>query len=204
MQNCAQLEWSFEWWYFGPCVRKITLQCVIWIVQFKWWSRGIFQWRISQITQQNNCMNALTSKLWFGGRATCTCIHVRDLLITSAFIPRAAYVQKHSKRELRATCLIGRVPRHEPRIFFRSGMQNRNLASRVYTAYYNFKLCNSNDHSNCTLSFRVKTVDIVLINPKHLHVSCASLYCVAQRLSFQCWFCGQPVLPNADRAGSNG
>ena len=34
-----------------------------------------------------------------------------DLLTTSAYIPRAAYVQKHRKCELRAY-LIGRVPRH--------------------------------------------------------------------------------------------
>ena len=49
-----------------------------------------------------------------------------DLLTTSAYIPHAAYVQKHRKRELRA-CLIGRVPRHDPRIFFRSGMLNCKL-----------------------------------------------------------------------------
>ena len=42
--------------------------------QFKWWSRGVFQRRISQITQQNCRMNALTStcKLWFGGRSYVT------------------------------------------------------------------------------------------------------------------------------------
>ena len=42
-----------------------------------------------------------------------------DLLTTSAYIPRAAYVQKHRKCELRA-CLIGRVPRHSSP----AGMQN--------------------------------------------------------------------------------
>ena len=42
-----------------------------------------------------------------------------DLLATSAYIPRAAYVQKHRKCELRA-CLIGRVPRHSSP----AGMQN--------------------------------------------------------------------------------
>ena len=63
-------------------------------------------------------MNALTSKLWFGGA------ELRDRLTTSAYISRAAYVQKHRKRELFA-CLIGRVPRHEPRIFSGSGMLNR-------------------------------------------------------------------------------
>ena len=47
-----------------------------------------------------------------GGGANC------DLLTTSAYIPRAAYVQKHRKCELHA-CLIGRVPRHSSP----SGMQ---------------------------------------------------------------------------------
>ena len=36
-----------------------------WNAHFKWRSRGAFQKRISQITQQNHCMNALTSKSWF-------------------------------------------------------------------------------------------------------------------------------------------
>ena len=35
----AQFEWSFEWQYFGPCVRKSISRCVIWIAQFKWWCR---------------------------------------------------------------------------------------------------------------------------------------------------------------------
>ena len=103
----AQFEWSFRWLYFGMCVRKITSRCVIWIVQFKWRSGGIFQWGISQITQRN--MNALTSKCDLGGGAMWP-------RTTSAYIPRAAYLQKHRNRELRA-CLIGRVPRHEPRKF---------------------------------------------------------------------------------------
>ena len=45
----------------------------------------------------NHCMNALTSKAWFGGA------ELSDLLTTSmANIPRAAYVQKHRKCELHA------------------------------------------------------------------------------------------------------
>ena len=71
-EQSAQFEWSFEWRYFGPCVRKIIPRCVIWIAQFKWRSGGVFQWRISQITQRNRCMNAFTSKLWFGGRSSVT------------------------------------------------------------------------------------------------------------------------------------
>ena len=105
----AHFELKFERRYFGPCVRQITSRCIIWNAHFKWRSGGVFQLRISQITQQNNRMNALTSKLWFGeggGGA-----ELSDLLTTSAYIPRAAYVQKHRKCELRA-CLIGRVPRH--------------------------------------------------------------------------------------------
>ena len=41
-------------------------------MQLNWWSRGVFQWRISQIMQRNHCVNALTSKLWFGGRSYVT------------------------------------------------------------------------------------------------------------------------------------
>ena len=37
---------------------------------------------------------------------------LRDLLTTSVYIPRAAYVQKHRKYELRACLIHGRVPRH--------------------------------------------------------------------------------------------
>ena len=104
----AHFELSFEWRYFGPCVHQTTSRCVIWNAQFKWRSGGVVQVRISQIMQRNRRMNALTSKLWFGGRS-----YVRDLLTTSAYIPHAAYmyVQMHRKCELRA-CLIGRVPRH--------------------------------------------------------------------------------------------
>ena len=63
----AHFELKFERRYFGPCVRQITSRCVIWNAHFKWRSRGVFHLRISQITQQNHCMNALISKSWFGG-----------------------------------------------------------------------------------------------------------------------------------------
>ena len=68
---------SFEWRYFGPCVRKFASRCVSWIAQFKWQSGGVFQWRISRITQRNRRMNALTCKLWFGGGATWPSNHFR-------------------------------------------------------------------------------------------------------------------------------
>ena len=55
-----------------------------------------------------------------------------DLLTTSAYIPRAAYVQKHRKCELHA-CLIGRVPRHFSR---------RNAKSQIQSLVCT--LCNSN------------------------------------------------------------
>ena len=42
---------------------------LVYFAQFKCWSGGVFQWRISQITQWYRRMNALTSKLWFGGRS---------------------------------------------------------------------------------------------------------------------------------------
>ena len=61
----AHFELKFERRYFLPCVRQITLRCIIWNAHFKWRSRGVFQLRISQITQRNHCMNALTSKSWF-------------------------------------------------------------------------------------------------------------------------------------------
>ena len=62
-------KWSFElriieMTVLWPVCTQIS---VIWIAQFKWWSGGVFQWRISQIMQQNCRMNALTSKLWLGG-----------------------------------------------------------------------------------------------------------------------------------------
>ena len=56
----------------GLCVRKLASWRVIWISQFKWWSGGVFKWRMSQITRRNRRMNALTSKLWFGGRSYVT------------------------------------------------------------------------------------------------------------------------------------
>ena len=118
----AHFELKFERQYFGPCVRQITSRCVIWNAHFKWRSGGVFKLHISQITQGNHCMNALTSNRDFyffifflgGGGA-----ELSDLLTTSAYIPRAACVQKHRKCELCA-CLIGRVPRHS----FPAGMQN--------------------------------------------------------------------------------
>ena len=82
------------------CVRKITLRCIIWNAQFKWRSRGVFQLRISQITQRNRCMNALTSKLWFGGRSYVTFKPLPPIY-------RALhYVQEHRKRKL-CVCLAG-------------------------------------------------------------------------------------------------
>ena len=86
----AHFELSFEWRYFGPCVRQMTSRCVIWNGQFKWRSGGVFQLRISQTSQRNRRMNALTSKLWVGGA------ELRDLLTTSAYRPiqRAAYIYR--------------------------------------------------------------------------------------------------------------
>ena len=65
----AHFELKFGRWYFGPCVRQITSRCIIWNAHFEWRSRGVFQLRISQIMHRNHCMNALTSKSWFGGRS---------------------------------------------------------------------------------------------------------------------------------------
>ena len=153
------------------CVRNITSRCVILIAQFKWRSGGVFQWRISQITQWNCCMNALTSKLWFGGA------ELRDFLTTSANIPHAAYVQKHRKRELLA-CLIGRVPRHEPHIFSRSGMLNRKFSlSCVHCTLRNSNiaitslvciLCNS----NCTIQMVIQIVHFALVWKQETRAPC--------------------------------
>ena len=63
----AHLELKFERRYFGPCVRQITSRFVIWDAHLKSRSRGVFELRISQITQRNRCMNAMTSKSCFGG-----------------------------------------------------------------------------------------------------------------------------------------
>ena len=52
---------------------------------FKWRSRGVFQWCISQIMQQYRRINALTSKLWFGGGGGG--VELCDLLTTSADKP---------------------------------------------------------------------------------------------------------------------
>ena len=52
-----------------PCVCQITSQNVIWNAHLKSRYRGVFQLRFSQITQQNLCMNDLTSESCFGGRS---------------------------------------------------------------------------------------------------------------------------------------
>ena len=84
------------------------------IAQFKWRYGGVFQWRISQSMQRNRRMNALTSKLWWGGgEAKWPSNHFR------------LYTVHCICTEAQETCLIGRVPRHDPRIFSRSGMLNR-------------------------------------------------------------------------------
>ena len=52
-----------------PCVCQITSQNVIWNAHIKSRYRGVFQLRFSQITQQNLCMNDLTSESCFGGQS---------------------------------------------------------------------------------------------------------------------------------------
>ena len=51
------------------CVCQITSQNVIWNAHLKSRYRGVFQLRFSQITQQNLCMNDLTSESCFWGRS---------------------------------------------------------------------------------------------------------------------------------------
>ena len=119
--NCAiwiiiwivQFELSFERRYFGPCVCQITSRCVIWNAHFKWRSGGVFQLCISQITQQNCCMNALTSKLWFGGGATWPSNHFH--LYTARCICTEA-------QEMRALCMFDWQGTQT--FFSRSGMLN--------------------------------------------------------------------------------
>ena len=53
--------------FWPVCTQISIMKGNFWIAQFKCWSGGVFQWLISQITQRNCRMNALTSKLWFGG-----------------------------------------------------------------------------------------------------------------------------------------
>ena len=83
--------------YFGPCVRQITSRCIIWNAHFKWRSGGVFKLRISQITQRNHCMNALTSKSWFGGGAKWPSNHLR--LYTARCMCTEA-------QEMRAPCMF--------------------------------------------------------------------------------------------------
>ena len=121
--NCTSLKiiWMTV---FGPCVRQITSRCVIWNAQSKWRSGCVFQWCISQIMQRNRHMNALTSKLWFGGGAMWPSnpflLHVgytaRCIMYRSIWNASSVHVWLG---------LIGRVPRYEPRIFSRSRMLNR-------------------------------------------------------------------------------
>ena len=59
-----------------------------------------------------SCKSCSEITAWMSWPLNCDMgAELSDLLTTSAYIPRAAYVQKHRKCELRA-CLIGRVPRH--------------------------------------------------------------------------------------------
>ena len=49
----AHFEWSFEWRYFGPCVRKFTSRCVTWIAHFEW----SFEWQYF-----GPCVHKITSR----------------------------------------------------------------------------------------------------------------------------------------------
>ena len=94
----AQFEWLFEWWYFGPCVScKITSGSIIWIVQFKWRSGGVFQLRISQITQWIAVWMPWPLNRDLGAE-------LRDLLTTSAYKPCAAYMYR--AQETQALCIF--------------------------------------------------------------------------------------------------
>ena len=122
-EQSAQFEWSFKWRYFGPCVRKITSRCIIWIAQFKWRSGGISSDASLKSCSEIAVPSALTSNFFFffflgggGGGAMWPSNHFRLYHVLHN-------IQKHRKRELRA-CLIDRVPWHEPRIFC-TGMINR-------------------------------------------------------------------------------
>ena len=109
------------------CFHCTRARCTVWMII---WMTVFFTVCMQNYIVMRNCaiqmtvpprnrrMNALTSNLWFGGRAMWPSNHFR------LYIQGTAYVQKHRKRELHA-CLIGRVPRHEPHIFSRSGMLNR-------------------------------------------------------------------------------
>ena len=147
----AHFEWSFERQYFGPCVRQITSRCV----HFKWRSGGVFQLRISQITQRNHCMNALTS-LWFGGGAKWPSNHFR--LYTACCICTEA-------QEMRAPCIFDWQGTQA--FFSRSGMINPKFGlSCVHCIIQISQLLmhNSNDNSNYALCSRVKTVYVSLIS----------------------------------------
>ena len=50
----APFEWSFNWQYFWPWVRKITLRCIISNAEFKWWSGPSFELQISNYASRRN------------------------------------------------------------------------------------------------------------------------------------------------------
>ena len=121
-EQSVQFEWSFElriirMTVFGPCVRTFALRCVIWIAQFKSDGPEVF-------SNDASLKSRSEIAVWMPWPVNCDLgVELRDLLTTSAYISCAAYVQKHRKCELHA-CLIGRVPRHEPRFFSCTGMLN--------------------------------------------------------------------------------
>ena len=107
--KCA-FELKFERQYFGPCVCQSHHDACA------------FQMTVRRCFPDTHLANHAAKspyecpdlKIVIWG------VELSDLLTTSAYIPHAAYVQKHRKCELHA-CLIGRVPKT---FFSRSGMLN--------------------------------------------------------------------------------
>ena len=117
----TQFEWSFELWYFGARVSKITSQCVIWNAQFKWRSGGVSQLCIDlsnhAVKSPYECLD-LKIVIWEA--------ELRDLLTTSAYIPRVALCT--GAQEMRAPCMFDwQVTQTWTRHFSCSGMKNRNF-----------------------------------------------------------------------------
>ena len=143
----AHLELKFERQYFGPCVRQITLRCVIWNAVSIDGPEVLSSYASRKSRSEITVWMPWPLNRDLGGRAKWPSNHFHQYT-------RAAYVQKHRKCKLCA-CLIGRVPRHSSP----AGMHNPKLGLSAY-----FKMRNSNDNSNYALCSRVK-------NSQSMHVS---------------------------------
>ena len=133
----------------------------IWNAHFKWRSGGVFKLRISQIMQRNHRMNALTSKLWFGGggggakwpsnhfrlyTARCICTEAQEMRAPCMFDwqgTQTFFSSWNAKSQIRSLVCT---------------LRNSNIAVASLVCTLHSSKCNSNDNSNYALCSHVKTV----------------------------------------------